>query len=829
MKKKTDFFINALHIFVLFSFAFAQPLFDLLSRNTEFFIAHKSEPLDVFLFILILCILLPMLVVLIEVVAGLLGRGIRKGVHAFIVAGLVAIITLQAFKKIFELPGTSILVAAAILGVGFTVSYIRFHPVRIFLTVLSPALLIFPGLFLFNSPVFKVVFPEKDPSAVTVKVKNPYPIIMVVFDEFPVTSLMDEHRRIDPIRYPNFAALARDSYWFRNSTSVAAYTIFIIPAMLTGNYPKSSCHATAVAYPYNIFTLLGGFYDLKVFEPITKLCPKQLCGAGIFHGNLVERMDFMLRDLSVVYLHILLPSDLTSGLPVITQGWSAFIKDPVGHKYDRLGQFLQFIDQIDSSSRPTLYFIHIELPHRHWEYLPSGKRYHRVKMRGVVRGTKGGKKWGVDDWLILQGYQRHLLQVGFVDKLLGKLIEKLKDVELYNRSLIVVTADHGFSFRPNDYFRVATKSNSGDILGTPLFIKAPNQNEGVINDNIVESIDILPTIADILGIQVPWAMDGHSALDKSQQERTKVRFRDPQKSLTFMVRSLIDIKQDTLKRKLALFGSGTKSGGLFEIGPFNHLIGRSIGAIDLVEGRGITVELDHSVFYANIDPSALFLPCCISGRVFLNNNNGVNLNLAISINGIIRAVTRTLPLEGGVAEWHAIVPETSFISGENHVKVFIVSQVGAQVYLECTRSKSKVTYSLAILTENSGEIITSSNGKSIPIIRDSLKGQLDVADVENDLVMFYGWAADIKNSHPAENILIFLNGKSIYSGCCNLDRPDVVNAYHNSALEMVGYRYYLPLSLFKNIENSEVRIFALSKKGIASELNYPKGYKWVQK
>lgn len=280
MQQKKDFFIDGLHIFVLFSFAFAQPLFDLLSRNAEFFVAHHSEPVDIILLILILCVLLPALVVLIEGVAGLFGPRARKCVHGFMVAGLLAVIALPALEKIFELPGTVILVGAAILGVAVTIAYMRFHPVRMFLTVLSPAILLFPGLFLFNSPVFKVVFPEKDPSAVTIKMDNAPPIIMVVFDEFPITSLMDEHRRIDPIRYPNFAALARDAYWFRNATTVGDNTTYAIPAMLTGNYVDLSRLPrlpTATEHPENIFTLLGGSYELKVFEPITELCPERLC------------------------------------------------------------------------------------------------------------------------------------------------------------------------------------------------------------------------------------------------------------------------------------------------------------------------------------------------------------------------------------------------------------------------------------------------------------------------------------------------------------------------------------------------------------------------
>ena len=49
-------------------------------------------------------------------------------------------------------------------------------------------------------------------------------------------------------------------------------------------------------------------------------------------------------------------------------------------------------------------------------------------------------------WLIQQKYQRHLLQVEFTDRLLGRALDELHATGLYDRSLIVVTADHGESF-----------------------------------------------------------------------------------------------------------------------------------------------------------------------------------------------------------------------------------------------------------------------------------------------------------------------------------------------------------------------------------------------
>ena len=100
------------------------------------------------------------------------------------------------------------------------------------------------------------------------------PVVMVVFDELPLTSLLDGRGRIDPVRYPNFAALARDSTWYANATTVSDSTKLAIPSILDGRLPTVGMPATHRGHPRNVFTLLHGRgYRLKVQEEATSLCP----------------------------------------------------------------------------------------------------------------------------------------------------------------------------------------------------------------------------------------------------------------------------------------------------------------------------------------------------------------------------------------------------------------------------------------------------------------------------------------------------------------------------------------------------------------------------
>ena len=90
------------------------------------------------------------------------------------------------------------------------------------------------------------------------------------------------------------------------------------------------------------------------------------------------------------------------------------------------------------------------------------------------------------------------------------LLRRLEATGLYDRALVIVTADHGVSFEPKGLMREVAPQNLADIAGVPLFVKYPGQSRGRIDDRDAKTIDIVPTIADVLGVTIPWHVDGVS-------------------------------------------------------------------------------------------------------------------------------------------------------------------------------------------------------------------------------------------------------------------------------------------------------------------------------
>ena len=160
--------------------------------------------------------------------------------HRIFIGGLGTTLVLLASREVSSLPGSALAVGAVVISAGATGMYHRLPFVRLFLTFLTPALLVFPVVFLSFSPIAKLTVRGQIATLSPPPITATFPIVLVVFDEFPLAALMDENQQIDAVRYPHFAAFAQDATWFRNATTVSGETVLAPPSILTDRYPDHS-------------------------------------------------------------------------------------------------------------------------------------------------------------------------------------------------------------------------------------------------------------------------------------------------------------------------------------------------------------------------------------------------------------------------------------------------------------------------------------------------------------------------------------------------------------------------------------------------------------
>ena len=88
----------------------------------------------------------------------------------------------------------------------------------------------------------------------------------------------------------------------------------------------------------------------------------------------------------------------------------------------------------------------------------------------------------------------------------------MRAVGLWNKALVVVDPDHGISFHGDDLRRDPTRTNLSDLAFIPFFVKLPEQKTGRVVDTHITTEDILPTIADVLGVAMDPEWQGTSLL-----------------------------------------------------------------------------------------------------------------------------------------------------------------------------------------------------------------------------------------------------------------------------------------------------------------------------
>ena len=105
---------NGAHLAALSAFALAQPIFDILGRNPEFFAVRGSTATEIVLFALVVAFALPTALVALELAASFLSRRLAQGLHLLFVGGLVGLVALHVLAKTDSLSGPAALVGAAV-------------------------------------------------------------------------------------------------------------------------------------------------------------------------------------------------------------------------------------------------------------------------------------------------------------------------------------------------------------------------------------------------------------------------------------------------------------------------------------------------------------------------------------------------------------------------------------------------------------------------------------------------------------------------------------------------------------------------------------------
>ncbi len=313
------------------------------------------------------------------------------------------------------------------------------------------------------------------------------------------------------VRTPYMGALARDGIRFERCISTAPWTLPSFASIFTGRLP----------YQHGA---IGGDFQMLDEEHTTI--------AEYFDAAGYNTVGFM----GVPYL---------TGTYGMTQGYNADIDLPRFQKQvDRAASItslsLAYLKRF--TDKPFYLFSHYYDPHAPYAPPPpyDSIYYFDRDPRGpgepIVEAIMAShtllddnKQTGMYDWLEgVTDWQypptQYAAEISYTDEEVGRLLEGLKDLGLYDDMLIVLTADHGEHLMDHDIYFTHYLPYQ-ETIHVPLIVKLPgNRGAGRVIADPVSTLDILPTILEVAGLEATVDLEGHN-LAKALLGRAEIGLR----------------------------------------------------------------------------------------------------------------------------------------------------------------------------------------------------------------------------------------------------------------------------------------------------------------
>ena len=266
---------------------------------------------------------------------------------------------------------------------------------------------------------------------------------------------------------PSIDALAVDGVVFENAMSVSSWTLPTHMSMLTGLMPSfhgaNRSHKLSVSVPFLPEMLLQSGYETL----------------GVVSGAYLSQAFGFERGFDVYRL----------------------LKD------SRAEDVVDAALDLTRQARTRNHFLFLHLFDAHWPYLPPREFLDRFDERPpdisdimpkiIYRKPPAGPDEIQDFVNLYDG------EIAYLDRELGRFFEGLKEEGLYDRTLIVLTADHGESFYEREMWQ-HSESIYQEVLHVPLIVKWPTGARTGKVAELASQLSIFPTIVEQAGLESPY-------------------------------------------------------------------------------------------------------------------------------------------------------------------------------------------------------------------------------------------------------------------------------------------------------------------------------------
>jgi arylsulfatase A-like enzyme len=300
---------------------------------------------------------------------------------------------------------------------------------------------------------------------------------------------------------PHIDALAGEGVRFAEAFSQASWTRPSFATIFTGLYPSShgAVHKADVL-PDRVDTVAevlraGGWYTVG-FPNNVNVSPPFNFGQGFAEYHYLAPDLFFWADEPAAQL------TLYNGLRLVRERFLARRMDV--HNYYQPAETvtdtaLRWLASPPAQQGPFFLFLHYMDPHDPYFVHPyDGEGYARVANPNPPPDVANKYRELYDG------------EIAYLDTHLGRLFDDLKQRGLWDRTLVILTADHGEEFHEHGGWWHGTTLYDEQIH-VPFIAKAPKGGAaGSVVTELATSLDIMPTILTTAGLTIPPVVQGHA-------------------------------------------------------------------------------------------------------------------------------------------------------------------------------------------------------------------------------------------------------------------------------------------------------------------------------
>lgn len=346
--------------------------------------------------------------------------------------------------------------------------------------------LMFLTLSLIIAGLLLLIKGQKNDSA-----SNQYPnanIILIVIDALRADHLGCYGYSRDTS--PEIDKLAKEGIIFKNMLAQSSWTKPATASILTGLYPKSHGASGGNCIPgqVNLLPEILDKYGYRSYAFTANSFVSKAYGFDQGFGKFYFFQENVEKYGSNIHIR----------------------SDQLSHSISK------FILQLEDTNKN---FIYIHYMDPHYPYTPKDKFFSHPNKREFTTSFPLQKSV-----LSLPGEEGHSIiqeainayddEILFNDKMIGRLMQTLKNKNMYSNSIIIITSDHGEEFFEHGNCEHGN-SLYDEVLKVPLIIRLPDKIHKTINQ-IANQVDILPTILSLLKKPIPKDIEGINLLDNKR-------------------------------------------------------------------------------------------------------------------------------------------------------------------------------------------------------------------------------------------------------------------------------------------------------------------------